>query len=99
MIVVSLAAASICFAGACYPALVGDATPAGTYTLSRQVTQDPGYGGDLLVYRENARYIWAIHRVYTLNPAEDRIGRLRSGQPRTQARRHQGVHQCDAGGV
>jgi hypothetical protein len=80
MIVVSLAAASICFAGTCYPALVGDNTPAGTFTVSLQQVTDPGYGGDLLVYRENTRYIWAIHRVYTLNPAEDRLTRLRSGR-------------------
>lgn len=78
MIVVSLAAASICFANTCYPALVGDNTPAGTFTLSRQQVVAPGYGGDLLVYRENARYLWAIHRVYTLNPGEDRVSRLRA---------------------
>lgn len=81
MIVVSLAAASICFAGSCYPALVGNNTPSGTYTLSRQTVEDPGYGGDLLVYRENRRYLWAIHRVYTLNPGEDRLSRLHSGKP------------------
>jgi hypothetical protein len=80
MIVVSLAAASICFAGACYPALVGDNTPAGTFTVSRQQVKDPGYGGDVLVYRENARYIWAVHRVYTLNPVENRVARLHSGR-------------------
>lgn len=78
MIVVSLAAASICFSGMCYPALVGDTTPSGTFTLSRQQVTAPGYGGDLLVYREDARHLWAIHRVYTLNPGEDRLTRLRS---------------------
>lgn len=81
MVIVSLAAASICFAGACHPVLVGDNTPAGTFKLSPRVVTDPGYGGDLLVYRENARYVWAIHRVYTLNPGEDRIARLRSPAP------------------
>lgn len=78
MIVVSLAAASICFSGMCYPALVGDTTPSGTFTLSRQQVTVPGYGGDLLVYREDARHLWAIHRVYTLNPREDRLTRLSS---------------------
>jgi hypothetical protein len=85
MIVVSLAAASICFSGTCYPALVGNNTPAGTFTLAHQRVEDPGYGGDLLVYRENNRYIWAIHRVYTLNPGENRLARLSSGQ--TEQRR------------
>lgn len=78
MIIVSLTAASICFAGSCYPALVGDNTPAGTFILSQQVVKDPGYGGDVLVYRENDRYLWAIHRVYTVNAEENREERLRS---------------------
>ncbi|HEY8608130.1 MAG TPA: hypothetical protein VIM12_13530 [Noviherbaspirillum sp.] len=81
MISVSLAAASICFAGACYPALVGSNTPAGMFTVSRQSVADPGYGGDVLVFQESAIHLWAIHRVYTLNPNEDRVGRLRSSRP------------------
>lgn len=81
MVVVSLALASICFAGGCYPALVGSNTPAGTFALSQRETPEPGYGGDLLVYREDDRYVWAIHRVYTLNPGERRIDRLASGKP------------------
>jgi hypothetical protein len=80
MIVVSLAAASICFAGACYPALVGERTPAGVFPLSHQRTDEPGYGGDLLVFHENRRYLWAIHRVYTRDPEQRRVARLRSGR-------------------
>lgn len=80
MVVVSLAAATICFANACFPALMGKETPAGTYTLRHQKVDAPGYGGDILVYRENARHVWAIHRVYTLNPAENRVARLHSGR-------------------
>ncbi|RJF92144.1 murein L,D-transpeptidase [Noviherbaspirillum saxi] len=80
MVVVNLALASICFAGNCFPALVGDNTPAGTFSLSHQQIPDPGYGGDILVYKENRRYLWAIHRVYTLNPAERRMERLKSAQ-------------------
>ncbi len=83
MIVVNLALASICFSGACHPALVGTNTPAGTFSLSQQQTMEPGYGGDLLVYREDEKNLWAIHRVYTLNPTERRVERLASG----------GVHQ------
>lgn len=33
------------------------------------------------MYQENARYLWAIHRVYTLNPRENRVERLRSSEP------------------
>jgi hypothetical protein len=78
MIVVSLAMASICFTGSCYPALIGDNTPAGTFSLSQQRILDPGYGGDILVYQESREYLWAIHRVYTLNPQERRVERLHS---------------------
>lgn len=80
MVVVSLVAASICFMGSCYPALVGDNTPTGTFLLSQQRLLDSGYGGDVLVYHENRKYIWAIHRVYTLNPHEHRVERLHSNQ-------------------
>jgi hypothetical protein len=79
--VVNLVLASICFAGECHPALVGDNTPTGTYTVSQRAIEAPGYGGDLLVFRENQRYLWAIHRVYTLNPDERRVERLASGRP------------------
>ena len=81
MVVVSLAMASICFAGECHPALVGDNTPAGSFTLSRQAVDFPGYGGDLLVFQENRSYVWAIHRVYTLNREEHREERLRAADP------------------
>lgn len=80
MVVVNLAMASICFSGACFPALVGNNTPVGTFSLSRQEIQAPGYGGDLLVYQENHHYLWAIHRVYTRNPGERRIERLTSNR-------------------
>lgn len=80
MVVVSLALASICFAGECYPALVGSNTPAGTFALSQRETPEPGYGGDLLVYREDDRHVWAIHRVITFNASERRVDRLSSGQ-------------------
>jgi len=81
MVVVSLAAASICFAGACYPALVGANTPTGTFNLSHYATVEPGYGGDILAYQEDRRYVWAIHRVYTLVPQEKRLERLASDRP------------------
>ncbi|MBC7501247.1 MAG: murein L,D-transpeptidase [Herminiimonas sp.] len=76
MIVVNLALASICFSGTCYPALVGANTPVGMFSLSQQQIQTVGYGGDILVYKENQHYLWAIHRVYTLNPKERRVERL-----------------------
>jgi hypothetical protein len=78
MVLVSLAAALICFTDRCYPVLVGANTPAGTFSLSHQATVEPGYGGDILVFQENHKYLWAIHRVYTLNPTEKRLERINS---------------------
>ena len=80
MVIVNLAMASICFMGSCYPALVGSNTPVGTFSLARQTTLEPGYGGDLLVYQEGITTLWAIHRVYTINHNEHRLDRLRGNR-------------------
>ena len=72
--------ASICFSGSCFPVLVGVNTPTGMFPLSQQQIQAAGYGGDILVYKEDQKYLWAIHRVYTLNPKERRVERLASKQ-------------------
>ena len=50
MIIVNLAAASICFLNQCYPALVGPDTPVGKFKLERVITKAAGYGGDVLIY-------------------------------------------------
>ncbi|WP_151637894.1 murein L,D-transpeptidase [Noviherbaspirillum aerium] len=80
MVIVDLLAATICFAGACHPALVGQDTPTGTYSLSHRRVEDPGYDGSVLVFKENEKYLWAIHRVYLLNPGERRLERLQGGR-------------------
>lgn len=64
MIVVDVAAALICFAGACHPALVGKATPRGEFTLHHVATRLPGYGGDVLVFHEGPTIRMAIHRTW-----------------------------------
>lgn len=85
-IIVSLALATICFTAdgveSCYPALLGksNATPAGTYTLIKRLTADPGYGGDVLQYYETDKMVYAIHRVWLLKPSEHRAERLKSNK-------------------
>ena len=81
MVTISLGAALICFAGHCYPALVGANTPAGEYQLVRREVNHSGYGGDLLQFKEDEKEVFAIHRVITFNPAQRRIERLRGGSP------------------
>lgn len=77
-IIVSLTAATLCFAGHCYPALTGKLTLPGTYPIIQRYTSDPGYGGDVLKYDENRTTVFAIHRVWTLKPSERRRARLAS---------------------
>jgi len=64
MITVDLAAALICFAGACHPALVGEATPPGTYQITLRPVANPKYGGNVLAFHEDDKYIWAVHRTW-----------------------------------
>lgn len=77
-ILVSLGAATLCFLGQCYPALVGEKTSVGTHPIIHLYTDDPGYGGDVLKYDENATTVFAIHRVWTLKPEQRRRQRLKS---------------------
>jgi hypothetical protein len=78
VITVDLAAALICFAGSCHPALVGNATPPGTYQIELRRVTPPAYRGDVMVFAEDARYLWAVHRTWPgreklyLEPAEAR---------------------------
>ena len=91
MIVVDLMLATICWAGQCYPALTGPATPRGEFQLVQRLTESPGYGGDVLQFHETDTSVMAIHRVWILNPAEHRVSRLNSGDP---ARRRSITNGC-----
>lgn len=81
MVEVLLASALICFQGECHPALVGKDTNPGSYTLAPRITKDPGYGGDVLQYDRIPGLVYAIHRVWTLNPSQRRVERLQSSNP------------------
>jgi hypothetical protein len=62
MIEVILASATICFAGGCYPVLVGQNTPTGEFTLRLITTESVAYQGDVLAFHEDASGIFAVHR-------------------------------------
>jgi hypothetical protein len=81
VVVVDLATAVICFAQVCYPALIGKQTPPGLYQLKPQVTEQANYGGDILVYREDATTWYAVHRVIDVR-GQRRLFRLKSKDPR-----------------
>ena len=82
MIVVDVALATICFLGSCHPALIGKDTPKGTFETIQRLTNDPGYGGDVLQFHEDKHQIFAIHRTWTLRPEEKREQRIKSNNPR-----------------
>ena len=77
-VVVSLGLATICFLNHCYPALVGNSTPQGEYRLSQRIVLAPGYGGDVLTFKEGEHDLFAIHRVWTGKASEHRVERLAS---------------------
>lgn len=77
-IFVDVAAALICFASTCYPALVGEDTPRGEFQITEYSTTEAGYGGNILAFkRNNFGQVYAIHRVLDI-PGQQRIARLRS---------------------
>lgn len=90
-IVVYLASALLCISAKCYPALVGPDTPVGIFPLARRYVQTKGYGGDVLQFAEDDRYVWAIHRVWLGRPAEHRLERLQGSDPE---RRKMVTHGC-----
>lgn len=79
-VIVDLAAAVICFASSCYNALIGAGTPVGEFQLVHYSTQESGYGGDILAFKETQDSIYAIHRVLDL-PGQQRLARIYSPYP------------------
>jgi len=85
-VVVTIALATICFtyrgAEECHPVLLGKSasTPVGEFTLRKRITADAGYGGDVLQFYETPTEVYAIHRVWLLNPAQHREIRLKSAK-------------------
>ena len=65
-ILINLTLATICFLDQCYPALVGKDTPLGEYQLIQRLTDSPGYGGDVLQFKETDNEVFAIHRTWIL---------------------------------
>jgi hypothetical protein len=79
-----LSKALLCAATQCWPVLIGTTTPVGEFTLIQRLTDDPGYGGDVLQFYETESTVYAIHRTWTLRPKEQREKRLRDPNPRSR---------------
>lgn len=72
MITVFLAKAIICFAGNCYPVLVGPKTPLGDYPTRQRFVESPGYGGDVLQFTDDGTTVLAVHRVWMFDKKHNR---------------------------
>ena len=83
-VLVKLAAAVICFNGACHPVLVGADTPVGVFSMHEREVLSRGYDGDIIQFKETSRYVFGIHRVWLLDPAQHREARLRSNNPKVR---------------
>ena len=80
-VVVDTQKAELCMESRCYPVLVGKDTPTGTCYLNIVKTNRRGYGGDVMKFKEDKKYLYAIHRVWTLKPEERRMQRIASPNP------------------
>ena len=77
-VVVDTEKAELCMENRCYPVLVDRDTPKGTFDLDIVRTTRRGYGGDVMRFKEDKKYLYAIHRVWTLKPEERRMERITS---------------------
>lgn len=72
--------AELCFADTreCHPVLIGKTTPKGRFDLQLYSTKKAGYGGDVIGFKQEKDFLFALHRVWTLKPSERRLERIRS---------------------
>ncbi|QVD49320.1 hypothetical protein LUCX_250 [Xanthomonas phage vB_XciM_LucasX] len=71
-ITVFIGKALLCMGMSCQPVLVGPNTHPGQYQMHVLHTQQPGYGGDVLMYDSDQKHWFAIHRTYTLDKRRNR---------------------------
>lgn len=74
--VVDLDRAEICMESDCRPVLIGKETPRGEYHLQLAKTDEAGYSGDVLVFKQDTTGTYAVHRVWTQKPSEKRLERI-----------------------
>ena len=80
--VVNLDRAEICMESDCRPVLIGKETPRGEYHLQLAKTDDKGYDGDVLVFKQDDTGAYAVHRIWTQRPSEKRLERIQQDTAR-----------------
>lgn len=80
MVIINLTLAVICFGSnmECHPILYGDKTPVGEFAMVVRVTPQVGYGGDVIQFHSKGDTIYAIHRLWTRSPQQQREERIAS---------------------
>ena len=81
-IVVDTQTATACIQKTCYPVLIGKTTPRGEYHLQLAKTDEAGYGGDVLVFKQDDTGAYAVHRIWTQRPSEKRLERIQQDTAR-----------------
>ena len=81
-VTVDTAKAELCFVdvGDCYPVLIGKTTPKVKFPLNIYTTDKPGYGGDIIGFKQERDFLFALHRVWTRKPKERRLERIASSR-------------------
>ena len=74
--------AEICMESDCRPVLIGKETPRGEYHLQLAKTDEAGYSGDVLVFKQDTTGTYAVHRVWTQKPSEKRLERIQQDAER-----------------
>ena len=74
--------AEICMESDCRPVLIGKETPRGEYHLQLAKTDEAGYGGDVLVFKQDDTGTYAVHRIWTQKPSEKRLERIQQDAER-----------------
>ena len=80
--VVDLDRAEICMGSDCRPVLIGKETPRGEYHLQLAKTDEAGYSGDVLVFKQDTTGTYAVHRIWTQKPSEKRLERIQQDAER-----------------
>ena len=79
-VIVDTQKAELCFADTkdCHAVLIGKTTPKGTFPLRIYATEKAGYGGEIIGFKKEGDFMFALHRVWLGKPAERRLERIAS---------------------
>lgn len=79
-VVVDTQKAELCFADTqdCHKVLIGKTTPKGVFPLTLHTTTKKGYGGEIIGFKEEKDFLFALHRVWLGKPSERRQERILS---------------------